>query len=113
MKEDIITISVVNFRAVWGQKEVNLNRIKGYVKAVGRQGSNMVVLPETALTGSDCQEMYTAAIDLSLATHNTFTNLFKYNPRVDSADWRPEIYVKMYNDVLKSETWKEKTNKQA
>lgn len=306
MFEDIITISVVNFRAIWGQKEINLNRIKGYVKAAARQGSHMVILPEMALTGyddesekgkqdkmqtklaetipgasstavsilaqkydiyvlfgmpekdskddkvynaaaiccpdgrilsyrkmhlpenepnwassgdtplvfetpwgpvgvaicydvyafpelaryvsakgsrlyinltaccadavpgrmiqtqiesivitnplyiasanlagydlhhyflggssiigpasnigdvkyfaghpfyakeSDCQEMYSATIDLSLIRFNTFTHLFKYNPKIDSTDWRPELYAKMYEEICNSKEWKEK-----
>ena len=58
--------------------------------------------------GSDCQEMYSATIDLSLANTNTFTNLFKYNPKIDSTDWRPEIYAKMYEEVYNSTEWQKK-----
>lgn len=53
MREDIVTVSVVNFKPAWGNKECNLNRMKGYVKAAARQGSEIVIFPEMALTGYD------------------------------------------------------------
>ncbi len=56
--------------------------------------------------GSDSQEMYTASIDLSLSEHNTFTHLFKHNEKIGEPDWRPELYVKMYNEILSSSEWK-------
>lgn len=53
MREDIITVSVVNFKPFWGNKECNLNRMQGYVKAAARQGSELILFPEMALTGYD------------------------------------------------------------
>lgn len=53
MREDIVTVSVVNFKPAWGNKECNLNRIKGYIKAAAKQGSDIIVFPEMALTGYD------------------------------------------------------------
>ncbi|MFT9077505.1 nitrilase-related carbon-nitrogen hydrolase [Ethanoligenens sp.] len=41
-------------------------------------------------------ELFTATIDLSLATRYAF----KYNPAVNGTDWRPDKYVEMYKDVL-------------
>lgn len=49
--EHILTVAVVNFHPVWGNKEVNLSRICGYVRAGARRGADIVVLPETALSG--------------------------------------------------------------
>jgi hypothetical protein len=37
MYKDIITLSVVNFNALWGNKEVNLNRIQGYIEAAAKK----------------------------------------------------------------------------
>ena len=45
--------------------------------------------------------MYTATIDLSLATRF----LYKHNPAVDGTDWRPEKYVGMFQDVLADENY--------
>lgn len=53
--KDIITISTVTFNAAWNQKEKNLNRIKGYIEAAAKKGSDIVVFPEMALTGYDDQ----------------------------------------------------------
>ena len=49
--EHVLTVAVVNFHPVWGDKEMNLNRICGYVRAAARRGADIVVLPETALSG--------------------------------------------------------------
>ena len=51
--KDIINIAVVNFTAVWGNKDINRNRILGYCEAAGKRGMDMIVFPETALTGYD------------------------------------------------------------
>ena len=53
MKKDIITVSTVTFNATWGDKAKNLNRIKGYIEAAAKKGSDFVVFPEMALTGYD------------------------------------------------------------
>lgn len=53
MNRDVLTVSVVTMNAAWGQKEQNLNRIKGYVESAGKRGSDIVVLPEMVLTGYD------------------------------------------------------------
>jgi len=49
--EHVLTVAVVNFHPVWGDKALNLNRICGYVKAAAKRGADMIVLPETALSG--------------------------------------------------------------
>lgn len=41
-------------------------------------------------------EMFTATIDLSLATLDEF----KFNPAVNGTDFRPDKYIEMYQDVL-------------
>lgn len=56
MKKDIITVSTVTFNALWGEKEKNLNRIKGYIKSAAKKGADFVVFPEMALTGYDDEE---------------------------------------------------------
>lgn len=51
--EDIMNVAVVNFRQVWGNKESNLARIKGYIRAAAKAGADLVVFPEMALNGYD------------------------------------------------------------
>ncbi len=51
--KDIITVSCVTLNAAWGKKEININRIKGYVEAAAKKGSDIIVFPEMALTGYD------------------------------------------------------------
>lgn len=54
--EDIMTVAVVNFRQVWGNKESNLARMAGYLRAAAKQGADLVVFPEMALNGYDDDE---------------------------------------------------------
>ena len=49
--QDVLTVAVVSFHPVWGDKETNLNRICGYIRAGARRGADIILLPETALTG--------------------------------------------------------------
>ena len=51
MVKDVMNLAVVNFHAVWGDKECNLKRILEFSKAAGKRGADMVVFPETALSG--------------------------------------------------------------
>lgn len=54
--EDIMNVAVVNFRQIWGNKERNLDRIKGYIKAAAKKGADIIVFPEVALNGYDNEE---------------------------------------------------------
>lgn len=51
--KDIIQLAVVNFTAVWGDKEANLKRMEEYCISAGKQGADLILFPETALTGYD------------------------------------------------------------
>lgn len=53
--KDVIKIVTVNFQAIWGDKESNLSRILDYIDIAGREGTQMLVFPETALTGYDVE----------------------------------------------------------
>lgn len=54
-QEEILNLAVVNFRAVWGQKQRNLARIISYIRAAARRGADIVCFPELALTGYENQ----------------------------------------------------------
>ncbi len=51
LTSDVVTIACVNFNTDWGNKEQNLERIKGYVRAAARRGADIILFPELALTG--------------------------------------------------------------
>lgn len=57
---------------------------------------------------SDKPEMFFGTIDLSMADFNTDIPIYRYNEKVDSPDWRPDIYKEMYQDILDDENWKNK-----
>ena len=49
--KDKLCIGVVNFQAVWGNIPENLERIRKFCGQAKALGAQMVVFPETALTG--------------------------------------------------------------
>lgn len=51
--KDIITTAAVNFDPVWGDSEDNLKRMLEHIEAQAKQGCDLIVFPETALTGYD------------------------------------------------------------
>jgi len=54
--EKTVTISCVNFQAIWGDKRANMEKIKRNIEVAAGFGSNIVVFPEMALTGYECGE---------------------------------------------------------
>ncbi len=50
---DGINVAVVNFHAIWGDIGVNLKHVGEYIEALAQRGANMIVFPETALSGYD------------------------------------------------------------
>lgn len=54
--EDIINVAVVNFRQIWGNKESNLARIKGFIRSAAKAGADLIVFPEMALNGYDDED---------------------------------------------------------
>lgn len=55
--------------------------------------------------GAEEEGMYTATIDLALATRA----LAKYNPAVGSPDFRPEKYVEMYTELMNMPEFKKRS----
>lgn len=49
--KDLIHIGVVNFETSWGDKDTNLKSIVKYCEEAGNRGVELLVFPETALTG--------------------------------------------------------------
>jgi len=46
-----MTVGVVNFHAVWGDKAANLEKMKDFIRKAGEKGTNLLLFPEMALTG--------------------------------------------------------------
>lgn len=46
-----VTIGVVNFEPVWGDKAANIESMKEYIDEAAEEGVELLVFPETALTG--------------------------------------------------------------
>ncbi len=49
--EDRVTVACVNFAPVTGDKAANLEKIKQFTIQASNKGANIIVFPETALTG--------------------------------------------------------------
>lgn len=49
--KDLIHIGTVNYETIWGDKEANLKSIEAYCEEAGKRGVELLVFPETALTG--------------------------------------------------------------
>ncbi|MGM9993168.1 MAG: carbon-nitrogen hydrolase family protein [Candidatus Avigastranaerophilus sp.] len=64
-----IKIAVVNFRPVWGDKQANLSEIKKYCKIAGDNNVNLILFPETCLTGydNDIENNYAEKMHVRLA----------------------------------------------
>jgi len=59
--EKIVSVACVNFHTEWGNKQANLEKMKAIATEAARQGNNIVVFPELALSGYECSEDETAA----------------------------------------------------
>lgn len=55
LNANILTIACVNFRTVWGNKAKNLKKIKAFIRVAAKRGADMILFPETALTGYDVE----------------------------------------------------------
>jgi len=51
MTKGSIRVSVVNFRAEWGDKQANIEKMAGYIEAA--HDSDIIIFPEAALAGYD------------------------------------------------------------
>ena len=51
--QDIINICVVNFHATCMDKESNINRIYGFIRAAAKRGADLVLFPEMCVNGYD------------------------------------------------------------
>ncbi|MBI2830835.1 MAG: carbon-nitrogen hydrolase family protein [Chloroflexi bacterium] len=54
--EKTVSLACVNFTAIWGNKAATLEKMKAITREAALQGNNIIVFPEIALTGHECDE---------------------------------------------------------
>lgn len=75
--EQEAVVSVVNFDAVWGDLDANLEKMTAYIKQAAQAGTNILVFPEMALQGycysSDpTSEVYRMAVDNAITCDSNY-----------------------------------------
>jgi predicted amidohydrolase len=53
---ETVSLACINFHPEWGDKVTNLAKMKTFVADAARQGNNIIVFPELALSGYECSE---------------------------------------------------------
>lgn len=54
--ERFVSVACVNFQTKWGDKQANLEKMKVMVVEAAKAGNNIIVFPELALSGYECDE---------------------------------------------------------
>lgn len=54
---ETVSVACVNFCPEWGNKAANLSKIKTFSEQAADQGNNIIIFPELALTGYECDKM--------------------------------------------------------
>jgi len=54
--EETVSVACINFHPEWGDKAANLAKMKAFVTEAAKQGNNIIVFPELALSGYECSE---------------------------------------------------------
>ena len=53
---ETVSVACVNFHPEWGDKAANLAKMKTFVTDAAKQGNNIIIFPELALSGYECSE---------------------------------------------------------
>jgi predicted amidohydrolase len=53
---DKVMLACINFSCIWGDKRRNLERMKEFTHEAAKIGCNLIVFPELALVGYECEE---------------------------------------------------------
>lgn len=56
MTKKVLSLACVNFHAEWGNKAANLEKMKKMIAQAAQVGNEMIVFPELALSGYECDE---------------------------------------------------------
>jgi len=52
--QDTVSVACINFHTVWGDKAANLAKMKAFTADAAKQGNDIIVFPELALSGYEC-----------------------------------------------------------
>ncbi len=53
---ETVSLACINFHPEWGDKAANLAKMKTFVAEAAKQGNNIIIFPELALSGYECSE---------------------------------------------------------
>ena len=54
--EETVSLACVNFHTEWGDKAANVAKMKTFTTDAAKQGNNIIIFPELALSGYECSE---------------------------------------------------------
>ncbi len=52
--QETVSVACINFHTAWGDKAANLAKMKVFTADAAKQGNNIIVFPELALSGYEC-----------------------------------------------------------
>jgi predicted amidohydrolase len=53
---ETVSVACINFHTVWSDKAANLVRMKRFTTEAAKQGNNIIIFPELALSGYECSQ---------------------------------------------------------
>ena len=59
--QDTVSVACINFQTRWGDKAANLAKMKTFTIDAAKQGNNVIIFPELALSGYECSEDMSSA----------------------------------------------------
>ena len=54
--QETVSVACINFHTAWGDKAANLAKMKSFTTEAAKQGNNIIIFPELALSGYECSE---------------------------------------------------------
>jgi predicted amidohydrolase len=54
--QETVSVACINFHTAWGDKAANLAKMKNFTSEAAKQGNNIIIFPELALSGYECSE---------------------------------------------------------
>lgn len=90
--ERFISVACVNFQTNWGNKRANLQKMKAITFEAAKAGNNIVVFPELALSGYECDESIEKS-NQSCAMHRDLAEAVPGPSTLEMADLARELGI--------------------
>lgn len=90
--ERFVSVACVNFQTRWGDKQANLEKMKVMVVETAKAGNNIIVFPELALSGYECDENI-GKLRRSCAMHSSLAETVPGPSTLEMADLARELGV--------------------